>query len=214
MIYLKNIVWFILLFIVINNANAQAAVSNDHENTLFIGIDNPLEIAIQNEPLSSIEIDAMGAGITVTGENGRYIARVISPGGAVISLFCTKNGNRELVGKYSFHPKRLSPPIVTLNGRDSRGNIGNGEFKAMDGLRIESYDFDAEASIISYDFTRIAPDKTVQTTHVTGALYNAEALRLRNLATPNTVYFFENIKTKIKGFYNEIKADDMRFLIK
>jgi GldM C-terminal domain len=211
---IKNIILFILFISIINKVNAQAAVSNDHENTLFIGVDNPLQIAIQNEDLSVIDLEAMGSGIVITGGSGRYIARVTAPGGASIKLFCTKNGFRELLGTFDFRVKRLSPPIVTLNGRDSRGNITSTAFKAINDIKIESYEFDGIPSVIGFDLTMIAPDKTVQKVHVIGGIYNAEALRLRNMAVPNTIYFFENIKTKISGFSGEITAEDMRFFIK
>ena len=199
-----------------NNLLAQAVVSADKMNELYMGIDNPLEVAVEGEPLTALRLEGVGAGITITGENGKYIARVNRLGDALITVFIVKNGDKKNIGKFLFRCKRISDPIVTLNGENSSGMMTAGKFKLLTGIMFhyENMDLEVDCSIQGFDLTLVRPTDTRITVTVVGTKYNKEALQLRDMAASGFVYYFDNIKARCPGDFAARKINSMVWRIK
>jgi hypothetical protein len=185
-----------------NSLFAQAAVASMRENILYIGIDNPLKVAVADAPLSAISVTATGCGCTLTGSNGSYVARVSQPGLTKIKVFVTKNDEKSLVDSALFRVKRIPAPRVALNDASS-GAMTAAEFQAFLGIRFVYDNFDADiqpCTIQSFVLTLKLPnDNSPMTVKVAGAGYNAAALQLCNQAVSGAVYYFDDITARCYG---------------
>ena len=79
--------------------------------------------------------------------------------------------------------------------------MGNGTFKAYQGViaELKNFDFDARCNIQQYDLDRIASRQDPVTAPNKGAKYNTKAKRLVTQAKPGDTYYFRNIKGKCPG---------------
>ncbi len=84
--------------------NLQVAVALDKMNVMYMGIENPLTIAVSGIPSNELEV-RMDNG-TITGSNGKYIARVTAVGEAAIHV----SSKGKLLGSTVYRVKRLPDP--------------------------------------------------------------------------------------------------------
>ena len=206
----------IFFFVFLVKIQAQAVVSVDKQNVLYVGVDNPVEIAIEGVSLDEIEAAVTGCGIVLIGAKGKYIARVTSPGEAKITVLTTKNGVTTKLGAFPFRCKRIPDATVVLFDEQSNGTVTAGRFKAIDGISLfmPNFDFAGTCEIQSFELTVILPNENPQTVFVEGAKYNAAALQLRNLAKPGAVYYFDNVKARCPGDLAARKINPMIWKIK
>ncbi|MEO6671056.1 MAG: GldM family protein [Ferruginibacter sp.] len=124
------------------------SISCDKENVIYIGVDNPLTIAVENITAKSIAVKTDNG--TIAGSNGFYNFRPKAIGPATIILYRVMNGNLKEIGKKSFRVKRIWNPVFKIgSGKDS---ISKKELQAQQFVRaeLEGSDFDLKFSIESF----------------------------------------------------------------
>ena len=154
---MKNLLLFFVAQICMLQMEAQHfALSNDRMNVAYLGVDNPISIAVENYPCKSIVLKVKNG--TVDGRNCRYIFRGIEVGVANITVY-KKNGSRlKIIGEYALRVKRIPPPIVKIgpyggNYFDNGGKkvekviLAAQQFVRAD---LENFDFDAKFQIVSF----------------------------------------------------------------
>jgi hypothetical protein len=131
------------------------ALGNDKFNIAYIGVDNPISIAVENCPCNSIILKVDNG--TVTGENCKYIFRVNEVGVAHIKLYKKTVNHLKEVGQYAFRVKRIPPPVFKIGpygvsyfyaDRKARAVV----LKSQQYVRaeLEGFDFDARCLVDSF----------------------------------------------------------------
>lgn len=91
------------------NKEPLAAIALDKMNVLYIGVDNPVTIAVEGIPSDKL-IVYMENG-SIRGSNGKYIAKVTSTGTATINVATIKNDKKVLLSTQTFRVKRIPDPV-------------------------------------------------------------------------------------------------------
>ena len=172
-------------------------VSPDKMNVFYVGVDNPISVSAAGISSNELKVSISGAGgnIEKVGSNN-FVVRV-SRLGEECKVNVSGGG---LQDSKSFRVKRIPDPIARLGAlKDSR--VGNGEFKAQPGViaYLDDFDFDARCEIQGYSFTYQPARQDPVTVVNDRGPYNAESMRLVNLAKPGDTYYFDNVKARCPG---------------
>lgn len=186
------------------------AVSADKMNVFYIGVDNPISISASGVSSNDVRVSATGP-IKISGSGPSRIVRATGPGDAKINV-SAKGSN---LGSFDFRVKRIPNPVAKL-GRSQGGNMGNGEFKAQDGVLaiLENFDFDARCAIAGFEIVRVPPRDDAIPANNKGPSYNGQARRLVNAAKPGDTYYFNNVRAKCPGDKVTREINQMVFKIK
>jgi len=177
------------------------AVAADKMNVFYVGVKNPVTV-------SAAGINSNAINVKMTGEGQASIERVKGSSYSVVAkkptgnkfTYVTVTGGPKPV-KVPFRVKRIPDPVPALAPGIHEGNMGNGTFKAYQGViaELKNFDFDARCNIQEYDLVRIASRQDPVTAPNKGAKYNTKAKRLVTQAKPGDTYYFRNIKGKCPG---------------
>ena len=143
---------YILLFLVFaisKISNGQNfAVANEKMNIFYIGIDNPVSIAVSDYSSSSIIVKATNGKI-IKGDDG-FMFRGEKSGATEISVFRKANGKLIKIGTSIFRVKNLPRPIFKIgSGRSivSKVELASQQFVRAD---LENFDIDIKFQIDSF----------------------------------------------------------------
>ncbi|MFK8100989.1 MAG: GldM family protein [Saprospiraceae bacterium] len=193
-----------------------ATVSADQMNVFYIGVENPISVAVAGA--NSNDVKVSGQGVSVKGSRGKYVVTATKPTGnksfAKINVAAPGLGTKG----FDFRVKRIPNPIPVLGAgpNKSGGAMGNGEFKAQGGLAtiLENFDFNAKCAVQGYELTRVAKRQDPVSAANRGARYNDKAKRLVMAAKPGDTYYFDNVKSKCPGDPAGRKLSSIVFVIK
>ena len=132
-------------------------MSADANNILFLGVSNPLSIAIENIPAKDVVVKVVNG--SITGENGKYLFRGESEGRAEIILFKKQKEKIVEIARSAFRVKRIPDPVPKI-GPSGGGIIEKVVLAAQQYLRAD-YDywgFDAKAKVDSFTVSIIRGD--------------------------------------------------------
>jgi hypothetical protein len=96
------------------NAQTQSdlVISADNMNIFYIGIENPVSIAVPGIQSENLKV-SIDEGI-ITGSNGKYTVLVSKPGEVIISVYIKSGVDKyEKYGTKSFRVKRIPSPIIS-----------------------------------------------------------------------------------------------------
>lgn len=187
------------------------AIALDKNNVFYIGLDNPVSIVVRGVPEEQVKIEAKGISL-IYNSGDHYTVRASEPGDA--RIFVSGPGMERL--EFRYRVKRIPDPVVLLGARHRSRTIGNGEFKAQNGLVmvLENFDFDVRCEVLGYELTYLASRHEPITVSNQGGRYNPAARELVNKARPGDVYFFSDIKCKCPGDATGRLMGDLVFRIK
>ena len=168
-------------------------ISASKMNVFYIGVPNPVEVAIAGVNSNNIKVNMTGGSISRA--NGAWVATVNSPGKAVVTA--SADGFSKSA---DFRVKRIPDPVPKLS-KYRGGGMGSGEFKVQPGVFpvLENFDFDAKCNIAGYRVVRVPKRQDPQVSENPGGKYNGGTSALIKKAVPGDKYFFENIKCKCPG---------------
>lgn len=153
---MKQVLSIFLVLIGVLPLQAQRfAVGNDKFNIAYIGLDNPISIAVENCPCSDIVLKVNNG--TITGSGCQYIYRGKETGSDRIKIYKKAGGKLKEVGQYAFRVKQIPPPVFKIGPygvgflyaeRKVRAVVlGSMEYVRAD---IEGFDFDARCRVDSF----------------------------------------------------------------
>lgn len=116
--------------------NENAVVCPTAMNVLYIGVDNPVQIAVPG--ISSGQLSVTGCGITHTGGID-YIAKPQKVGLDTV-VITVKKGKSQSVYNNVFRVRRIPDPYVYV-GKSKGGALQVGEFRACRKLEVGNPDF-------------------------------------------------------------------------
>ena len=183
------------------------SVSADKMNVLYIGVDNPLTVAVAGVPSENIKLYSKELKLTDKG-NGNYIALASRPGTAAIQV---EAGNK-VVREMQFRVKRIPNPTAVYNGFGS-GAVTPEEFKKYTDLNVFlPSDYDGmNCKVSSCSIVWVRPKTDPIEAYMREGEFNAAAKKLIEAAAPGDFYYFEDIKAQCPG--GEIKLNSLVFRI-
>ncbi|MEO6037099.1 MAG: GldM family protein [Saprospiraceae bacterium] len=172
------------------------AISLAKLNVFYIGVDNPVTIIVRGVPAEQVVASAKG--LTIQKKDGDdYSIQAGTPGESSITV----SGGNMPPATFKYRVKRIPDPVPLLGAQHRSGSIGNGAFKAAEGIAaiLENFDFDARCEVAGYEITRLAKQEDAVTMKNSGARFNSQAKDLVFKAKPGDSYFFDDIKVLCPG---------------
>lgn len=209
----KLILSLLILVIPLTAIKAQqVVVANLKLNVVYLGVDNPLTIAVANYSVDDIKVSVENG--IIEGENGLYNWKPQKPGLAIITVAINENGTQKIVENVKYRVKRIPDPIARVGKR--YGCLGSFDFKTQSGVTayIDNFDIDEKAKVKSYDVYIVRTGKDPIKIKNYGARFNEEVLKIiQTLRTGDTVYI-ENIYALNPGDEIPRKINSLVFKIK
>ncbi|MEI7596337.1 MAG: GldM family protein [Bacteroidota bacterium] len=188
-------------------------ISPEKMNVLYIGLDNPIKIAISG--IDSKNITAtINQGELIRTSDVNWIAKVDSQGKALIKVFADNDGKIELYATKEFRIKKLPSPVVMLAGRRynfiERKMIVTSPYLMAD---LEDYMLYGVAFYIqSFTFT-ISNGTHNSEVKCTGFMLPQNVLELIKKANDRDLITFSDIKVKFPdGSIRQV--DDLNLILK
>ncbi len=191
------------------------AVSADKMNVFYIGVTNPITVSAAGVSSNDLRVSGNGGGISLSrsgGGTGKYNVTVNQPGTSNVIV----SGGGLSPTSFEFRVKRIPDPVAKLGGTSSGGDLGNGAFKAQDGVIavLDGFDFDARCNISGFELVYSAARQDPVRVTNPGARYNNQARALVNRAKPGDTYYFNNVRAKCPGDAVTRKINPMVFNIR
>jgi gliding motility-associated protein GldM len=179
---------------------ASCTVAADKMNVFYIGVPNPISISAAGVSSNKMNVSINGGGGTISGSGKSYTVNVNSPGECKIVISSPELG---APASFTFRVKRIPDPVPKMgNGPNAKGGkMGNGEFKAQQGLFADlvGFDFEARCNIQSYTLTRVAKRQDPVPADNQGGTFSGQARSAVDQAKPGDVYYFDDIKARCPG---------------
>ena len=178
--------------------DADPIIQNTRLSTLYIGLDNPLNIKTSEFDAN----DNLTAEITdgqVIKKGEIFYARVFSKGITQIKIYAQMPYGRIKVAEKSFITRELQKPIPSINGIVSGGIVKRAnirQFKVMS-LQTDEYLVDEEVYIADFEYMLIYNkyNAIVKPIKNVGSSFNNEVLKSLQRAEVGDVIIFSNIRT-------------------
>jgi len=110
----------------------EASISADKMNVLYIGLDNPITIAIPGKNPNDVKASLSGAGSLANRGGGKYIAKVSKRGDVKIVVTVTEDGKSKTY-QAPFRVRSIPKPEARLGTLES-GTHSSGAVKAQPGV--------------------------------------------------------------------------------
>ena len=186
-------------------AQNTVVVANEKMNVVYVGVDNPMEIAT----IKGAKV-AVDNGV-ITQEDNDYIWKPTKPGLAKLTITHI-SGETEV---FPFRAKRIPTPVAKL-GKDDGWYRAEFSVAAMNGVFaiLENFDFDVKCQVVSYEVTLVRQGEYPQKASNTGRVPMGVAAHLVQSVKPGDTVYFEKIKALCPGDTNPRTLNDMVWKIK
>jgi gliding motility-associated protein GldM len=172
-----------------------AVISADKMNIFYIGLENPISVAVPGIASDKIRISITNG--TISGSNGHYIVNVNKADEAIIDVFIEiKPGENQKVGSYSFRLLMVPDPSVTLgnyNPENKRIYISKKELIQNGELKIScNIPYELKFEVTSFSFVYVK-DGDVLPIKISGNRFNDEIVKAINNMKAGDRIFIEDI---------------------
>jgi gliding motility-associated protein GldM len=179
-------------------AAPSATVAADQMNVFYIGVDNPITVAVSGVDPTSVRTSISGAGGTLTpiaGQAGGYIVRVTSRGDATVTLSAVSGNETKTMAASKFRVKAVPDPIVVANGVDEHATFVDKNVLAGAGgliARMKDFDFQLNVQVVSFTMTTTVAGDFTEFKSTNNRFTEQMITQIRN-ARRNQRIYFENI---------------------
>ncbi|MEZ4935867.1 MAG: GldM family protein [Saprospiraceae bacterium] len=197
-----------------NNINGErvATIAANKMNVFYIGVENPIEIKMPGVSSGDIKVSiaAGGANIKAVG-GGQFVVSVSRP---TDECKVTVSAG-DFSYSESFRVKRIPQPVVRLRDKED-GSIAADAFKSQKGLVawLDDFDFDAKCQVQGFNLTRISKNGATKMITNLGGQYTDETVKLINVANPDDIYQFTNVRVNCPGDPASRQANSLVFSIR
>ena len=190
--------------------DAVLSVAADRMNVLYMGIDNPISVAISGIPADQVKVSSRDVRLMATGK-GKYIARADRPGKATI-LVEAPNYRQEV----EFRVKSIPDPVAVLEKVETMGGeISISAFKELKSVepKLFGFDMDAQCNVLGFNFIFIRKDEDPQQAANPGGAFTTKVLEFVENVKAGDQIIFDNIRAKCPGDEKGRKINNMAFKI-
>jgi hypothetical protein len=173
--------------------NVIAVASPVKMNVFYIGVDNPVSIAVSGISMERVTAN-IGNGGSISGENGNYIVRVKGPAGRFETITIYVDG--KVVSTKEFRVKKVPDPVPTVGG--IRGGIVDRSWLSRQTIKsgLENFDFDLNFEVVSFNITTTSDGIEKTRRQEKGNTFTTEQCELMNEAKPDSKIYVENVMVK------------------
>lgn len=191
------------------------AVEVVNMNVFYIGVDNPLRIAVADYPSDEIQASLKGAG-SITGSKGEYIVRVTQPGEVEIVVKHQVGDKIDFIVVNKYRVKRIPNPTPKLDGEYQSGSVVADLMQQTKGIQLilENFDFDVVCEIVGFEATYLPIGEDPIMRVNSGGSWNSGVLEWIKKAKPGDAYFFDDIQIKCPGDAEPRNVGGLAFKIK
>jgi hypothetical protein len=191
------IISFALFFFEKNQA--QFVVSADKMNVFYVGVDNPISLAVNGWNIDDLDVCISNGIIEKEDDAGKYNVRVWK--GGITSMEVRYKDT--LVLEKTFRVKRIPDPVAQLPTTGVRSCVGGGPRPILSSKSLiavlESFDFDAKCSISSFNFTYLAKRQDPVVCLNIGGDFSSNVSSAIQKAQPGDTYYFDEVKARCPG---------------
>jgi gliding motility-associated protein GldM len=172
-------------------------VSADKMNVFYIGVDNPISVSAAGVSTNDLRVSINGGGGTINKTGSANFNVTVSTPTDDCRVNVSGGGMSD---SKVFRVKRIPDPVARL-GNKADGSMGNGEFKAQQGLIawLDNFDFDAKCDIQGYRLVRVPKRQDPIEVINSGGSYKSEAKRIIDMAKPGDTFYFFEVKARCPG---------------
>ncbi len=180
-------------------SEAKVAIELNKMNVFYIGIDNPLRIAVDGVPAEQLVVRVRGNG-NISGSKGDYMAYFTEPGETYIDVYRRYDGKETLLSSKLYRLKLVPNPIPVFCGLKG-GSVLLEEIKGCQQLSalLENFDYDAVCNVVGFECTVILQRTDPVSVTVTGDHLPESIQEWIDKMTPGSAIFFDDIKVKCPG---------------
>ena len=208
---MKTPITFLILFLFQNMLLAQqhlVAIS-DQMNVIYMGIDNPVTIAVEGLPKDHIHVSSDDVKV-IQYEDGTYNLLPRKAGIVIIKVQPRGHAIQEI----PYRVKRIPDPVAKLGFKDG-GKITLEELKQQKGVDASIWPFElGKCTVISFEMTWQSKNKDPRSVVNLGGDFSPEAWQVIDLVESGDVLYFDEIKAKCTGDAGARKINSMIFKIK
>jgi beta-lactamase regulating signal transducer with metallopeptidase domain len=181
-------------------AQTPVAIELSSMNVLYIGVDNPVVIAVPNVPAEEIRVKLDREKGTISGQNGNYIARMTVPGPVSIQVYRVKSGVETLIGAKNYRVKRIPDPQVVFSLHKG-GTVTKSQLLKHPEVQLfmENFDFDAVFTVSSYTLTILPREGDPITYNEYQSTLSPRIIEQIKALPTGSALFFDDIKGTCPG---------------
>jgi hypothetical protein len=168
-------------------------IAHEKTNVFYIGIENPISVAVAGVPSENIVLEGSGGDISITPTSeGKYNVRVWDYGETILTLKDKKTDT--IYATHKYRCKRIPNPLAKLGKIKNGSTIPAKQMQVQVGLVAiaDNFDFDIAFDIDSYSFCYNGVGESI-TLHVKGGRFPPELLKIIKKAKKGH-YSFYNIR--------------------
>ena len=147
----------IAFFLIVLPSSGQSfTVSADKMNVLYVGVDNPISVTVENYSCESIAVSTNNG--KITGSNCQYIFSGGTVGVANIAVYKKVKGKMQVIGIWPFRIKHLPLPVFKIASGKlsmSKVEIANQQYVRAE---LENFDINIKYTIDSFKVCIIPND--------------------------------------------------------
>jgi len=178
------------------------AVGADKMNVFYIGVDNPITVAVPGYKCSDLSARLVGEGQINSLGDCRHIVVVKKPGTVSIEIYAQEKGGEKLLGVRHFRVKRIPDPVVRL-GNQMGSTIQQAEIRQVLSQEVQAmmqnFEFDAQCVITRFNIA-LQRDSTDIVEHViAGNTIPAKILDQAEKLTAGSRLYILDVRTMCPG---------------
>ena len=211
---MKTQLSFLVLFFFLQNtiiAQQPLVAVSDQMNVIYMGINNPITVAVENFPTEHVMVTSDDVKVIPT-EKGKYNLQPRFPGKVIIKV----QPRGKAIQEIEYRVKRIPDPIARL-GFSSGGNIKASEFIYYTEINAYLQCFDlGECEITSQEMTVNYQDGRTDPVSVVNKSreFSKETIALMKTVNAGDTVYFDQIGCKCPGDNASRKINSMVFQIK
>jgi len=171
-----------------NSKSMIAAIGLTKMNVIYLGVDNPVDIAVSGVSADNVRPSITNGSIIRVGKG--YIIRPRTLGYTIVAVEALINGKWENVTSMEFRVKRVPDPVAKVDGK--KGGIIDKNLLASQNIvqaDIEYFDFDLHFAITGFTVSTNENGLTREEISTTDKLTSAQQDMIKNAVKGQKIYF-------------------------
>jgi len=192
---MKRISLLLLLALLLIKGYSQFSISNDRENRVYLGIDNPISIAVENTSCDSLIIITDNGIIIRSGRS--YVWRPKEVGKGIIWVWKLDNRDTIKVGGAEFRTEKIPNPTACIGGKKD-GKIDKNRLIAAGAIIpiIENLDICINILVLNFTMIVMRNDTVIYSEEFKGNRLSDKAKDFIKKLKEGDVVLFAKIKAK------------------
>lgn len=176
-------------------ANPAVVISPTKMNVFYLGVDNPVSLAVPGLPPDMIQPEISNGELIKTA-TGYIVRPKVAGKKCEISVYAKMNGQRRKLQTQEFRVKEVPDPVVKVAG-ERGGTIKKNLLVAAGGVEVEleKFDFDMKFKVQSFNLYTVV-DGYTQDIRTNGASFTPEQIKLIKNLKRHQILIIDQVMVK------------------